>query len=70
MLSLFSRNFVKFYERGTKFYDVLFNIWKYSPGKDYVMPNISLLALKNSYSKLKRKLSEDSKASVINQSNH
>jgi hypothetical protein len=51
-MKVFSRNFVTFYDRETKFSYALLNIWQYSPGKDYILPNISLLARINSYSKL------------------
>jgi len=39
-------------------YDVRLNIWQYSLGKNYALPNMSLLVriLVNSYSQLKNKL--------------
>lgn len=51
-------------------YVVLLNIWQYSMGKDYALPNISLLGHINYYSQLRNKLWEDSRAGVINQSKH
>jgi hypothetical protein len=67
---LLLHNFLTFYEWGSKLYDVLLNIWQYYLGKDYALPNISLLGRINYYSQLNKKLLEDSRASVINQSKH